>query len=407
LEFGGKIRMNNSIILLSKDAFGKFYLPTYGNKHWKTPNVDELAEKGTVFNRFYTAAPSSAMAYWSMFTGKEAMDSQQKNYTPVNTYTGETLFDKANALGYETHVIWDIKWMTTAKLYSECYGKNTTIHPLIDIRQPVGAHYVHKGVLVPDKEKERETFKKIEDCIRKITSNNKKVFIWMHLPHVLNGRVGYGTDIDVYDEIVGMVRKYFDDNNIFLTADHGNMNGTHNKIGYGFDVYEAAINIPLITPRYGNYREYNRVVSNTNLFELIFKREIPERKYVYSDSAYYAQLHRKLAIVGDRYKYIYNKQSGLEELYDLIEDPNENQNLMYDKMYDTDRTLDTPLRELYYYPHWDEIPRIRKEFRDERVRVWKNESVIEHLEAVYQKYGKIIMRKYRKLQKKIIPNKNK
>lgn len=392
--------MNESIILLSKDAFGKFYLPTYGNKHWKTPNVDELVAKGTVFNRFYTAAPSSAMAYWSMFTGKEAYESKQKNYTPVNTYEGETLFDKANNLGYETHVVWDVKWMTTAKLYSECYGKNTEIHPLIDIRQPVGAHYVHEGSLSASKEREKETINKIDTCLNEITKTEKKVFVWMHLPHVLNGRIGYGTDIDVYDQIVGIVRKYFKDENIFLTADHGNMNGTHGKIGYGFDVYESAINIPFIAPKYGEYEEYNGVISNTNLYELIFERQIPQKKYVFSDSAYYAQLHRKLAIISERYKYIYNKQDAKEELYDLIEDPGETQNLMYDKMYDVDRFLDTPLRELYFYPYWENIENIRTEFRKVKNDVWREESSAEHFEALYQKYGKIVKRKYNKFKSK-------
>lgn len=390
--------MNKSIILLSKDAFGKFYLPVYGNKHWKTPNVDELAKKGTIFNRFYTAAPSSAMAYWSMFTGKYAMQSSQKNYSPVNFYEGKTLFDKANDLGYETHIIWDIKWMTTAKLYSECYGKKTIIHPLIDIRQPVGAHYVHKGVLKEDKKKEEETIEKIENCIKNIMNSNKKIFVWMHLPHVLNGRVGYGMDIDLYDKIVGIIRKYFEDENIFLTADHGNMNGTHNKIGYGFDVYEAAINIPFISPRYGNYKKYDKIVSNISLYELIFERKIPNEDYIFSDSAYYAQLHRKLAIIGNRYKYIYNKSNNLEELYDILEDPEETQNLMYDTMYDEDRFLDTPLRELYYYPYWNKIEDVRNEFRKIKNKVWKNENKIEYIEAICQKYGKIIKRKYNKLK---------
>ena len=39
----------NHVILVSKDAMLSSYLPTYGNKYWKTPNIDELAKKGTVF----------------------------------------------------------------------------------------------------------------------------------------------------------------------------------------------------------------------------------------------------------------------------------------------------------------------------------------------------------------------
>ena len=59
-----------NIIFISKDALNKHVLPTYGNKFWKTPNIDALAEKGTVFNRHYTAAGSTAMAFTAMALGK-------------------------------------------------------------------------------------------------------------------------------------------------------------------------------------------------------------------------------------------------------------------------------------------------------------------------------------------------
>ena len=391
---------DDSIILISKDAMCKDYLPIYGNRNWVTPNISELADKGTVFSRYYTAAPSSAMAYWSMFTGKYAHEALQKNYTPVNSYSGDTLFDKANKLGFETHVIWDEKWMTTAKLYSECYGRATTMHPLKDIRQPVGAHFIHSDVLLPDVSKSNYAICKIEECIAKITSTGAKVFCWMHLPHVINGRTGYGMDIDLFDEIVGIVRKYFCDKNIFITSDHGNMNGFHDKIAYGFDVNESAINIPLITPRLLGEKEISTVISSVDLYDIVFNRNVPKRKFIYSDSAYYAQRHRKLAIISERYKYIYSKRNKEEELYDLIEDPGENKNLMYDMKYDVDRHLNTPLRDVLYYPFWGEIDDVRKEFREQKSIIWKNEDFFEYCEAVIQENGKILKRKINKIVSK-------
>ncbi|MBR5605704.1 MAG: sulfatase-like hydrolase/transferase, partial [Verrucomicrobia bacterium] len=62
--------MENQIVLVTKDAFGIMNLPIYGNQIWETPNIDELAHKGTVFMRHYTTAPSTGMAMTSMFTGK-------------------------------------------------------------------------------------------------------------------------------------------------------------------------------------------------------------------------------------------------------------------------------------------------------------------------------------------------
>ena len=115
------LNMNkNSIILLTKDAFCTEYLPCYGNEYWKgqTPNIDELIAKGTLFTRFYTAAPSSAMAYLAMFTGLYPYEQNVKDYVPLVEYEGETLFDKARKRGLECHVIWDEKWMTTSSIIS-------------------------------------------------------------------------------------------------------------------------------------------------------------------------------------------------------------------------------------------------------------------------------------------------
>ena len=55
------------------------------------------------------------------------------------------------------------------------------------------------------------------------------------------GRSGYGGDIDGFDKCIGMLRQYFDDDSIWISADHGNMDGYKDKFSYGFDVYTPAI----------------------------------------------------------------------------------------------------------------------------------------------------------------------
>ena len=72
--------MKDKIILVSKDVFMRGYLPVYGNTYWKTPNIDELAKKGTVFLKHYTAAPSTAMSFTSMFTGLYAIDIDRQKH---------------------------------------------------------------------------------------------------------------------------------------------------------------------------------------------------------------------------------------------------------------------------------------------------------------------------------------
>lgn len=367
----------NNILLFTKDAFCTDYLPCYGNIFWagKTPNIDELVAKGTLFTRFYTAAPSSAMAYMAMFTGKYPYEHEIMEYVPlVKSYSGITLFDKAREKGYTCHILWDAKWMTGAYLFSMCYGEETIIHPLEELRQGVGFHNQHEGFLTPSNEKVEVTLKMIEKEIKELTSTDNN-FVWFHLPHVINGRVGYGDDIDVHDRVLGIMRKYFDDSNIFISGDHGNMAGHKGKIGYGFDVYEPAVRIPLITPRKRNLTQCDDLLCNIDWDKIIFGGDdIPSRDIVISDSAYYAQPNRKTVFMYKRFRYIYNKIDKSEELYDIEWDPNQEFNLMFDEVLDVDRHVMVKSRELYFYPHWDELPGVRELLRKAKAQMWREPS---------------------------------
>lgn len=388
--------MNSRIILISKDAMHKGYLPIYGNKIWTTPNIDYLAKEGTVFHNYYTAAPSSAMAYLSMFTGKFPHETSFKKYSIIDEEASqESMFDKLHQDGYKCHIIWDKMWMSTAKRHSECYGKNTVIHPIDNLRQGVGAHYLHEGFLQANENVAIETLKRLESKIADVSNSNSKdnLFLWVHLPHVINGRTGYGSDIDLFDKCVGICRKYFEDNNIFISADHGNMNGSKNKICYGFDVYNPAINIPLITPRIDKIDNCYTNISCVDLYDIISKKQIIEREYIYSDTAYYAQPNRKLAIIYKNYKYIYNKKDKTEELYDLEYDKEENCNLMNDKVYDIDRHIYAPLRELYFYPDWGNVVKVRSLLRAEKNRIWVKENVNEYMYNSIKEIMKILYHK--------------
>ena len=87
--------MKERIVLLTKDALCKSYLPIYGNKRNNMPNLSELAAKGTVFNRFYTCAPSTAMSFIGMFTQKSAHETAQSQYHSASTsYAPDTAEEK-------------------------------------------------------------------------------------------------------------------------------------------------------------------------------------------------------------------------------------------------------------------------------------------------------------------------
>lgn len=365
----------SKFVLISKDAMCYEYLPVYGNKMWSTPNIDELAFNGTVFRNHYTAAPSTVMSFYSMITHEYAHQTKYEAYERIHdVYKGETLFSKLKKKGISCHIIWGDIWSVLPD-YFDCYRNDVQIHTLNGFRQGVGAHYVHAGFLTPDEQKKKKTLEMIRIEVEKILTTKEDVFLWIHFPHVINGEVAYGSDIELFDKYVGMIRNFVPDDYIAITADHGNMNGHKGKICYGYDVYQSSIRIPLITPRIDNLKEYSDNSTSVDLYDILFEKKIPTHKFIYSDSAYCGQPHRKLAIIYKNYKYIYNKSTRTEELYDLTYDSDENFSLIEDYVYDPDRRINAPSRELYYYPNWNMLPAIRSIVREEKQRIWRNGSI--------------------------------
>lgn len=361
----------NTYLFITKDAVCTDYLPLYGNKRFKTPNIDELARKGTVFLNHYTCAPSTVMSFWGMITGELAHDTDFQLYEKKRAkFHGDTIFTKIQNAGLEPHLIWDDEWDILLE-YEDIFN-DVKLHSIKDLKQAVGSHFIHEGFLENNDAKIDKALAVTEQKLKYILAKNNDSFIWLHLPHVISGKTGYGTDIEVFDRFVEMARKYVSDDCIAISSDHGNMNGHKGKICYGHDVYNPAIRIPLITPRINDIAEYTDNTSNIDLFDILFEGKIPKHEFVYSDTAYRAQKNRKLAIMYGKYKYIYNKKTKTEELYDLEFDPDENFSIMHDYVFDIDRKINAPSRELYYYDEWDKLADIRLKLRAEKDRIWRN-----------------------------------
>ncbi len=368
--------MKKRILLLTKDAMCRDYLPVYGNQLWKgkTPNLDELAEKGTVFMNCYTAAPSTAMAFLGLSTQKFPYQLDIHDYVPLKKEFNNNIYNDAKKKGYKCHILWDSRGDDFAKKYTTCFG-GAQIHSLPNLGQPVGMHFPHKDPLQIDEAKSVDVCERIEKVVLSIL-DDEPFYLWIHLPHVINGRISYGGDIDVFDTILGMLRKYFPDDAIYIGADHGNMNGSHGALSYGYDAYDQAIRIPLITPRLKCGPVMEDSFSLVDLYKLMFENKLTHRKMIFADTAYYKQPHRKLAIISGNYKYIYNKLDNSEELYDVAFDPNEGINLLSDMYKDSNRNLIYPLRDLLTYPEWDDLHLFLDEAREEKKRIWKQDGPI-------------------------------
>ena len=195
----------DKIIFISKDALRKGALSFYGNQYWKTKNIDELAQKGTVYEKYYTAGGSTAMAFTAMATGQYLFASGRKLYDGnEGAIEGNNLFDRLYDAGYDVHIAWDKSYTTFADKHFKCEGKHTTIHSLDRIIPAPSPHisgqFDDLTFLDDETEKGMEL---VRDLFSGIKAIKGKAFLWFHLPHVFRGRNAYDSDMDVFDNIIG------------------------------------------------------------------------------------------------------------------------------------------------------------------------------------------------------------
>ena len=382
--------MKDVIFLYSKDALSCEYLSLYsGNKRYgKTPNLDELASKGTVFINHHTAGGSTSMAFSSMLTGKYPFEFEnRKTYTEVQPSEKESIFDLLQKEGYSCHVMWSPDYETGAHPYVKEFGdESKTEFHVLNMFQPLGYKSHGDNTLERNEARLQKSIRLITDELDKIDTS-KKTFVWLHLPHVLRGRICYGDDIDAFDTILGHIRQKFGDDSIYVTSDHGNMNMHKGKVGYGFDVYDPVTRVPLITPRINGLEKCDSLTSHTDLIDIILRGTIPEHEYVFCDTAYYAQPQRKLAVIGKRFKYIYNRQTKTEELYDLEWNRAEEYNILKESYLEKNRMSYVTYSELYYYPDRDIALKEAEKLRQAKEAVWREPPFLEDI--------------YRRLRRKI------
>ena len=162
----------------------------------------------------------------------------------------------------------------------------------------------------------------------------------------------------------------------------------------------------MITPRKQGLRTFNGLVSNIDWERIIFGGDdIPSRDIIISDSAYYAQPNRKTVFLYQNFRYIYNRIDKSEELYDIDWDPNQDFNLINEQMLDVDRHVIVKSRELYFYPHWDELQPIREKLRQVKSDIWREPSR-KHIIVSKLKANKFIRRIVMPVAKKFLLSKN-
>ncbi len=347
-----------NILLITLDTTRADRLGCYGYSLAKTPVLDRLAQQGVLFERAYAPVPLTLPSHASMLTGLYPPEHGLRNNGQAALPQGlSTLATELQAAGYETGAfvaafVLDHKFGLQRGF--ETYNDDLSMaDPSLD-----GHHQYRDGSLV------------ISAALRWLRPRSSKPFFcWVHLfdPHYpyLTHEDRFGTQFQdrpydaelayVDDEIgrlIATLRKSgaLEHTIVVVVGDHGESLGEHGELSHAMTVYDATLRVPLLVVSPRENHPGHRVAEPVSLvdltptvLDLLGRRPLPQASgrslraalrgeplttlpcYAETDEPYHAGHWSPLrALITQQWKYI---RSPKAELYDLLADPQELQNL--------------------------------------------------------------------------------
>lgn len=353
-------RARLNLLLITIDTLRADRLSCYSSKHLKTPNIDSIANKSIVFTKAFAHTSTTLPSHANILLGTTPLyHGVQDNTNFIVRDEFLTLAEHLKHSGYQTGAfVGAFPLDSRFGLYQgfDIYDDD------YDMRE---AQKVETG--------ERSAQIVVDRALEWLNERKSPWFLWIHCwdPHdpynppepfktqyasrLYDGEVAY------VDFVMGKLFHYLEDKALFektvvvFTGDHGESLDEHGEKTHGFFAYNSAIWIPLIISAPGmKSRIVHQNVSHIDLFPTIcdiLKIEKPpflqgisllpslkgkklRKRIIYFESLspHYSMGWAPIrGIIRDKDKFI---DSPIPELYDLVKDFDELENLAEKKELD-------------------------------------------------------------------------
>lgn len=244
-----------NVIFITVDTLRSDHLGCYGYKSIKTPNIDGLAERGTMFKNAISQVPLTLPSHCSLLTSTYP---QFNNVRDNGSYhlgqSAVTLAERMQENGYTTAAF------VSAFVLDSKFGLDQGFEIYDDRMQ----HTSGKKI-IEHMEAER-TADKVTDAAVSWLRNKKasKTFLWVHYfdPHAVYNPPApyseiykdnpYDGEIAFTDEHIGVLldalkELKLDENSLIIfAADHAEGLGEHEEFGHSVFIYDTTVKVPLI-----------------------------------------------------------------------------------------------------------------------------------------------------------------
>ncbi len=347
-----------NVILITIDTVRADHLGCYGATQVQTPTLDALARDGVLFERAIAQVPLTWPSHAAILTGTYPFQNG------VQDFTGQPLAPQFRSVaqsfkqqGYATGAVvsafvLDRSWGLARGFdyYDDAFSAET---------------FLKKDIGLVDRRAEESVTHALE-WFKK--APRRPFFLWLHLydphspydppepyrtqyrDHLYDGEIAYA-DHELGRLIAWLKRsQLYDRSLIIFLSDHGESLGDHGEKEHGFFVYNSSVRVPLIVkPPAGSgirpgrvERPVETIAVAPTLLRLagvkdaiekqfqsrtLFDPEVNSQDVAYSETFYpfssfgWSPLH---ALETSRYHYVDAPEA---ELYDLVADPGEKNNL--------------------------------------------------------------------------------
>lgn len=376
----GMAQLRPNVLIVTIDTLRADRLGAYGYRAARTPVLDRLAREATLFEEAYSSAPITMPAHSTIMTGLlPPVHGVRDNGAYALPDEALTLAERLRAQGYLTQAF--VSAVVLSKRYNLNQGFDLYDDKLWDEEDP-------KLFMIRERQA-RETIGATLQWLDEWQSRPERApfFTWVHLfdphqPHRAPAWIastsgsGYDAEVTYADQQLGRLIEALratgelDRTLILVTADHGESLGEHGEKTHAVFVYRSTMHVPLIVRYPGAFRAGQRVTTPAHhidifptVLDVLNLPEDPElsgislRQLASGQAGATRPLYSEslLSELGFGMAPLYAvRESGHSliraprpELYDMVRDPGETQNLFGDPAHQaTAESLDFSLQEL-------------------------------------------------------------
>ncbi len=382
LDFSLDIEKPN-IIFIMLESISADHITPYGYDRNITPNMEEFSKRAFLFEKAYSTSAHSDYSQTAFLSSRYPLTNDYRNFFDIS-YPREFIWDVLDRNNYTSLYIssQDDNWANMINYYNldtldfyhyslsdgtydygsgnarKDYDEDATkvvIEKLEDVDSPFFLYVNFQGSHYPYSYPENNSLFS-DDEVSLFTN-----YFYIDETDYESSLNRYDNSIFYVDAQVGLILDYLEDKNLFedtiivITSDHGEiLEPRHGNLRHGFGVYEEEVNVPLMIYFPGKepeiveerVRHLDVVPTILDIANISLSKEFQGEHMTKSKEIFLVtQIQTfKLGLIKNNVKYVLDGLNYVSEVYDLINDPDEQNNL-----------VKTPKDEKFYYSKYGYI----------------------------------------------------